>query len=292
MLDGLRREFPEVATYARRVPSPRVARAPTLWSVLAGFGAGFFVSGVVLILLSLLFRSTTRETPLPAPFELARAASTGAALAVAWIAGGRAAIAGYAGIEILERLLGIPNQLRFCATLASDPNIAAGGVCSLGNYVIAFWPQVLGVALAFAIARWLRAASGDRNPTLEAAGAFALRQGLGGSIVGATFGSASPDSPGALLLVVFVPIAAGIALGYVILRRASRRWRTLGIVALMLAAEFVVLALPTLTSQLALTRGVSLLGPVQLLSYVASFFAIGAAALVLYMAATRRATAA
>jgi len=114
MIDGLRREFPEAFAVARRVPSPRFARASPLWAVLAAFGAGFFVSAVVTIIFSLLFRSTTQEVPIPAPFELARLASTAAALAVAWIVGGRSAVAGYLVIVVLERLLGLPGQFRFC----------------------------------------------------------------------------------------------------------------------------------------------------------------------------------
>ena len=50
MHDGLRREFPEVGAYVRRIPNPRFARASPLWAVLAAFGAGFFVSAVVTVL--------------------------------------------------------------------------------------------------------------------------------------------------------------------------------------------------------------------------------------------------
>ena len=94
MLDGLRREFPEVITLARAIPHPRIARASPFWSVPAAFGAGFFASAVVTILVSLLIRLTNRETPLPTPFELAGLAGTAAALAVAWVGGGRTAVAG------------------------------------------------------------------------------------------------------------------------------------------------------------------------------------------------------
>ena len=81
---------------------------------MAAFGAGFFASGIVTILVSLLFRLTTRETPLPSPFELGGLAGTAAALAVAWVGGGRSTVAGYFGVLVLERLLGLPGQLRFC----------------------------------------------------------------------------------------------------------------------------------------------------------------------------------
>jgi hypothetical protein len=288
MIDGLRREFPEAFAAARRVPSPPFARASSLWAVLAAFGAGFFVSAVVTIIFSLLFRSTTRDTPFPAPFELARLAGTAASLAVAWIAGGRSAVAGYVGIVVLERLLGLPSQLRFCG-IGSDPNLAAA-FCSVGRYVIALWPQVLGAALAFALVRWLRAGEGDRNPTLEAAGAFVIVQGVGGSFLNATLGPATAGSAEWPLLLLFVAIAAGIAMAYTVMRRATRRWRTLGIVAFVLAAEFVIVSLATFVSQV-LARGTNFIGPFDLLAYFSPVFAIAAAVLVLYVSAARKVSA-
>jgi hypothetical protein len=288
MIDGLRREFPEAVAVARRVPNPRFARATPLWAVLAAFGAGFFVSAVVTIIFSLLFRSTTRDTPFPAPFELARLAGTAASLAVAWIAGGRSAVAGYVGIVVLERLLGLPSQLRFCG-IGADPNLAAA-FCSVGSYAIALWPQLLGAALAFGLVRWLRAGPGDRNPTLEAAGAFAVVQGVGGSVLNAVLGPATVEETSWPLMILLVGIAAGIAMGYSILRRATRQWRALGIVAFVLVAWFAILSLPTFVSQVLETRGTNLIGPFDLLAYFSTFFAIAAAALVLYISAARRVT--
>jgi hypothetical protein len=286
MIDGLRREFPEALALARRVPNPRFARSSAIWAVLAAFGAGFFVSAVVTIIFSLLFRSTTRETPFPAPFELARLAGTAASLAVAWIAGGRRAVTGYVGIVVLERLLGLPSQLRFCG-VGADPNLAAA-FCSVGSYAIALWPQLLGAALAFALVRWLRAGPGDRNPTLEAAGAFAVVQGVGGSMLNAVLGPATVGETSWPLMILLVAIAAGVAMGYTILRRATRQWRALGIVAFVLAAGFAILSLPTFVSQILVTRGTNLIGPFDLLAYFSTFFAIAGAALVLYMNDARK----
>ena len=50
MLDGLRKDFPQLFDLARRVPNPRVSRAPLPWSVLAVCGAGFFVSTVLTVI--------------------------------------------------------------------------------------------------------------------------------------------------------------------------------------------------------------------------------------------------
>lgn len=290
MLDGLRREFPEVLTLARRVPHPRVARAPILWSVMAAFGAGFFVSALVTILFSILFRSIPSGAPLPAPFEIARLIATAAALAVAWIAGGRGAVAAYVGILIVESLLGLPSRQRFCGVIGVDPAFA-GDYCSAVRYLIGFWPQTLGAALAFALVRWLRGLPGDRNPTLEAAGVFTLVQIVAGSLLSAGLGPVGIGSPEGPLIGLAVAIGAGVAMGYAILRRALRRWRTLGIIALVVGAEYVLLSLPTFVSQVLQVPGTNLIGPFDLLALFSPVFAIGAATIVLYSAAARRGSA-
>jgi len=225
MLDGLRREFPEVITFARALPHPRVARASPFWSMMAAFGAGFFASGIVTILVSLLFRLTTRETPLPAPFELAGLAGTAAALAVAWVGGGRTTVAGYLGVLALERLLGLPGQLRFCGEFGGFA-VLGGQLCSVGGYLIALWPQLLGVAVAIALARWLRTGPGDRNPTLEAAGIYALVQTLGGTFLNLILGPATVGSPVWPISFLLLAIAGGAAVGYTVVRRATRKPRT------------------------------------------------------------------
>ena len=286
MIDGLRREFPQAFAAASRIPNPRFARASPMWAVAAAFGAGFFASAVVTIVFSLLFRSTTRDTPLPAPSEIARLAGTAASLAVGWIVGGRSAVAGYLVIVVLERLLGLPTQLRVCSGVGSG--FAA---CSVSTYAIALWPQVVGAAVAFALVRWLRAGPGNRNPTLEAAGAFAVVQGVGGSMLNAVLGPATVGETTWPLMILLVAILAGIAMGYTILRRATRQWRTLGIVAFVLVAGFAILSLPTFVSQVLETRGTNLIGPFDLLAYFSTFFALAAAALVLYIAAARKVTA-
>jgi hypothetical protein len=214
--------------------------------------------------------------------------STAAALAVAWIAGGRVAVAGYVGVVLLERLLGLPNQVRFCTAFGSGQGFAA---CSVGSYLIALWPQLLGAVLALALVRWLRAGAGDRNPTLEGAGTFVIVQSLGGGLLNLVLGPATPGSAEWPLLLLLLAIAAGVATGYTIVRRSTRPWRTLGIIAFVIAAEFVLVSLPTFLGQIAQIRAANLIGPFDLLAYFSLVFAIGAAALVLYMAAARKVSA-
>ena len=291
MLDGLRREFPDVITVARALPHPRVARASLFWSVMAAFGAGFFASGILTILFSLLFRLTTRETPLPTPFELAGLAGTAAALAVAWVGGGRTAVAGYLGVLVVARLLSLLGQIRVCGEFGGSAALG-GEFCSVGGYLTALWPQLLGVAVAIALVRWLRTGPGDRNPTLEAAGIFALVQSLGGTFLNLMLGSATVGSPVWPLFLLLLAIAGGVATGYTVLRRATRTWRTLGIVALVVAAEFALVSVPLFVSQILQARGTDLIGPFDLLAYFSQVFAVGAAAIVLYLAAARRVDAA
>ena len=286
MLDGLRREFPEVITLARAIPHPRIARASPFWSVPAAFGAGFFASAVVTILVSLLIRLTNRETPLPTPFELAGLAGTAAALAVAWVGGGRTAVAGYVGVLVLERLLGLTGQLRFCGELGGFAALG-GQLCSVGGYVIALWPQLFGVAVAIALVRWLRTGPGDRNPTLEAAGVFTLIETFGGGVLNLILGPATVGSPMWPVSVLALAIAAGVAVGYTVVRRATRTWRTLAIVVLVIAAEFALVSLPLFVSQVAQARGTNFIGPLEVVAYFSPVFAIGAAAIVLYIAAAR-----
>src|SRR5256885_2862331 len=164
MIDGLRREFPQAFELARRIPNPRFARSSPLWAVLAAFGAGLFVSALVTVVLSLLFPSTTREMPIPTPFEFGRIAGTAASLALAWIAGGRNAVIGYVGIVVLERALGLPSQLRFCGMYGPDPNSVAAGACTVGGYGIPLLPPVLGGGVRFSPVRWGQAGERDTHP--------------------------------------------------------------------------------------------------------------------------------
>ena len=289
MLDGLRSEFPEAGAAVRRIPHPRVAHASLFWSVMAAFGAGLLVSSIATIVFSLLLQSVSRDAPIPAPFELARLAATAAALAVAWVAGGRNALTAYLVLVVVEDLLSLPGRLRFCA-VEGDARFA--DVCSPARFVIALWPQMLGVALAFALVRWIRTAEGDRNPTLEAAGVFAFVQIVAVSLGNLATGPVSSGTPVAPLTILAIAIAAGVAMGYTVLNRATRTWRTFGIVALIIAAEFVLVSLPLFVSQVREARGANLIGPVELAAYFSQVFALGAAAIVLYIAAARKVTAA
>lgn len=285
MIDGLRRDFPQVFAVARRIPSPRFARASPIWGVVAAFGAGFFVSAALVV----LFTLTSRLVGAPTQWVggVTTVGATATALTVAFTVGGRGALVVYACIVVIERLLGLPGLARFCLAIASE---FSG--CSSISYVLALWPEALAVALAYWLihVRWMTTTEGDGNPLLEAAGALALTQSAAAAILGALLLSTSATQAGLLLLVSAV--AGGIACGLVVLRRIpeSQHWRSLGIIALAVLAVWLLVGVPALADQVGI-GGVIAVGGLNLIGFVSPLVEIGTAALVLYMRAARKVTA-
>src|SRR3989442_15902388 len=103
-LNGLHEEFPRVTALARRIPNPKVSRAPLLWAILAAFGAALFVGAVVTVLFSLLYRllSVPSDAWLPRPFQLSAIPTIATALPVAWVSRRRHAVAAWAAIRRVE----------------------------------------------------------------------------------------------------------------------------------------------------------------------------------------------
>ena len=244
MIDGLRREFPQVVALARRVPNPRFARASPLWAVLAAYGAALFVSAVLFVVFNLIARLFGASTVWVG--GVATVGGTATALSVAYTVGGRGALIVYAGIVVVERLLALPGLVRFCGVVVGEAPI-----CSPVSYVLGLWPEVVGVALAYWLVRWLRTRDGNGNPLLEAAGALALTQGVAISILGALILSAGELEASLLLLVS--AIAGGIACGLVLLRRVaeSRQWPSLGIIALVVIGVWLLVGFPAFVGQVA-----------------------------------------
>jgi hypothetical protein len=285
MIDGLRREFPQAFEVARRVPNPRFATASPLWAVLAAFGAGFFVAAALYVVLNMAARLL--GAPLVWVGGVATVGATATALSVAYTVGGRGAVIVYAGIVIIERLLGLPGLLRFCLAIVADAPI-----CSPFSYILSLWPEAVGVALAYWLVRvrWIRTAEADRNPLLEAAGALAVTQGVAAAIVSALLLSAGAFEAGMLLLVSAA--AGGVACALVLLGRVpeSRQWRSLGIIALVVVGVFLLVGLPTFMGQVGIGGAIAI-GGLNLIGFLSPLVEIGAAALVLYIAAARRVTA-
>jgi len=285
MIDGLRREFPQAFELARRVPNPRFAAASPLWAVLAGFGTGFFVAAALFVVLNMAARLL--GAPLVWVGGVATIGATATASSVAYAVGGRGAVIVYAGILIIERLLGLPGLMRFCLAIVGDAPI-----CSPFSYILSLWPEAVGIALAYWLVRvrWIRTADGDRNPLVEAAGALAVTQGVAAAILSALLLSAGAFEAGMLLLVSAA--AGGVACGLVLLGRVaeSRQWRSLGIIALVVVGVFLLVGLPTFLGQVGI-GGVIAIGGLNLIGFLSPLVEIGAAGLVLYIAAARKLTA-
>ena len=287
MSDLIGREFGEVAALVRRIPNPPIARVPLFWSVLAGFGAGYFVWAAILVVFALLFAAfgVPSGAPLPRPFELAAVTRTGVALAVAWTAGGRDAVTLYATVRVLELVLGLPAQFRFCGAIVGP----APAACSFLSYLLSLWPLVLGVGLAYWVASRLHTSGGSANPVMEAAGALSATQTLAGTIVAVLFVGSASIAAG--ILAVAGVVAGGLACGVVLLRRVApgRQWLTLALVALAAIGPWAVTSLPPFVQQIGVGRGIAISG-LSAVAFVAPFLEIGAAAVVLYVDAARRMT--
>ena len=284
MIEGLRRDFPQAFALARRVPNPRFAHASPMWGVLAAFGAGFFVLAALSVVLNIAARFV--GAPVQWVGGVATAGATATALSVAFTVGGRGALIVYAGIVVIERLLALPGLMRFCLAIVSE-----SPVCSPFSYILGLWPEALGAALAYWLVRWMRTTDGIGNPLLEAAGALALTQGVAAAILGALLLSASALQAGFLLLVS--ALAGGVACGLVLLGRVpeSRQWRSLAIIALVVVGVWLLVGLPALVGQVGI-GGTIATGGLNLIGFVSPLVEVGAAALVLYMSAARKVTAA
>jgi hypothetical protein len=285
MIDGLRRDFPQAFALARRVPNPRFAQASPPWAVLAAFGAGFFVSAALVVILSMTAR--VFGAPVDWVGGVATVGAIATALSVAHTVGGRGAVIVYAGIVVIERLLALPGLMRFCLAIVSD-----APMCSPFSYVLSLWPEALGVAVAYWLwlVRWMRTTDEDGNPLLEAAGALALTQGFAVAILSAVLVSAGAFEAGLLLLVSAA--AGGVACGLALLRRVaeSRQWRSLGIIALVVIGVWLLVGLPTLAGQVGIGGAIAI-GGLNLIGFVSPLVEVGAGAIVLYISAARKVTA-
>jgi hypothetical protein len=284
MLEGLQRQFPQAFAFAERIPNPRVTRAPLLWSVLAAFGAGFFVwvaTAVPLTLFARLFGLPTEWVG-----GVATVGATATALSVAYTSSGRDAVLICAGVFVLEHLLSLMGTMRFCLAIVSDAPF-----CSPFSYILGFWPRAFGIALAYRLVHWWRVAEGNANPLFEVAGALALAQSLVSAVLGALLVASSPFLAGLLLLLA--AIAGGAACGMTILRRVAepRQWATLGIIALVVIGTWLVIGVPAFLGQVGV-GGTIAIGGLNLVSFASPLVEVGVAAVVLYMAAARKLSAA
>jgi len=289
--DMFRDEFRDVIGVAGRLPRGSVAIAPSSipWAILAGLGAGFFVSAPVRVGASLLFSAPRRtEFQPPTSLELATIAATACALAVAWRAGGWLAAEGYLGFVALERLLTIPRLLRSCA----DPRLAGIGSpfadrCTLSGEMITLWPVALGCVLAFVIVRAFSRSGGATNGALEAAGALVLAQALWtplGDLVlfQQPFTATPADVARVTAFGISQALIGGIVAGLVLARRGRWLWSGYAAIAAVVLLEYVWFSLRSLLYSLSQGIGADQLGGiVGLLAYTSPLVMLATAAVAL-----------
>ena len=266
-VDLIRAELPGLFAFLDRAPWPAIAPAALPFAVLAAFGAGLFVDAAL-------------RVPLGLVFQLVTLLATAAAAAVAWRSGGGDAARVYVAILAIERVLGLPALLRFCALVQQEFS------CGPLAYVLGLWPLLLGLALSVPVRRRLRIVAGDRNPLLEAGGAFVLANDAVVRSYGALAGQATGSEGG--LAALLGAVAGGIACGIVIARRAPRHWRTLGLVALAVLGQWVVTSLFPFFAAAADTRTLTFRDPAIVFALAAPAFGVAAAVVILYMAAARQ----
>jgi hypothetical protein len=261
----------------------RIARVPLGYALLVAFGAALFADAAGRIPLALLLRLFGAGTGGPAPFlfELVTAAVIAVAVSVAWLAGGRVAAGAYLAFIALERIVALYGSARFCERIRPEPF-----ECSLVGQLVGLWPYLLGVAAAVALVRRLRPSAGGRNPTLEAAGAFALAQ-VAILLAYALLSSGGSGTEGGIISLL-AAVAGGVACGVVLDRRATRPWRSLGVVALAVLATWALLDLSSLMEQIGAARSLTFRDPQIVFAQAGPPLAMAVAAFVLYISATRK----
>jgi hypothetical protein len=285
-VNELRARYPQASAVVARTPGPRiVARSSFMWSVLAAAGAATVASAGVTMFFAVVLRGFGAY---PSPFAdgLAIAVGLATGLGAAFVSGGADALAAYAGIVALVRIIATGATLRFCAPIVSS----APETCSFFGYAAGLWPYVLGAGLGYICIRWFRPREGDANPFLEVLGALSLVETVFISIDSFLFPSATSLESGLLGLVILV--TAGIVCGLTVLRRVpeSRQWLVLGIVSLVVTGPWLLTELPAFLAQIGF-YGHLAVGPLPLMLFLRPFLEIFAAVVVLYVAVARKVSA-
>jgi len=285
-VNELRARYPRALAVLARAPNPRiVARSSLLWSVVAAAGAATLASAGVTMFFALVLRGFGAY---PSSFADGLAVAIGLAtgLGAAFVSGGVDALAVYAGIVALVRIIATAATLRFCAPIVTPSPDA----CSFFGYALGLWPYVLGAGLGYICVRWFRPRDGDANPVLEVLGALALTELVFINLDSFLFPAASSLESGLVGLVILV--AAGILCGVVLLRRVpeSRQWMVLGIIGLAVTGPWLLTELPAFFGQVGI-YGRIVVGPLSLMIFLRPFVEILAAVVVLYVAVARKVSA-
>ena len=220
--DGLRREFPDAATWLSRSPRVRLSATPTAWTVLAAVGASLVATALAGTAVSLLIAALDpREWPFPPAVGATRLAGVALGAGIAARFGGRRALAWYGlsllAIEIFRYTATAPARAVFCER--------AGEPCPVpdaGETLVTYWPLAAGVVMAPLTSRLFARGEGRANPSLEAAGAF----GIGGALLHLAVipvpMSSGPD--GQLVVWSLASLVAAMGAGHLLVRRGGLPW--------------------------------------------------------------------
>jgi hypothetical protein len=294
--DLFRNEFADVLAFADRAGArlrrPAVARTTIAWALLAGAGAAFFVThaAIAISALATLGGEATRALTLSGG-TITPVLATALALAVAWRAGGAIAAEGYIAWLALERLLLLPNLLRFCERSEAFRGTPVADQCTLEGQLTHVVPIAVGALLAIGVAFLLARSTASSNGVLEAAGALAVATSLWSRAIQLA-AQPSFEAPGAdpatlsAAVGVSQALVAGVAGGIVLARRARWAWRGLVLVAAAVALPFVSFSLPNTLAMYQAGFG-DQLGTAGIIAAASPLILVAACALAIAM--TRRA---
>jgi hypothetical protein len=230
----LRAEFPEAFALASRIKRPVIAEEPPLWAWLAGAGAQWITSSLLIAVLSLLTLGFGLRYPFP-PLDVIAALALLVGVAVAWRACGPLAAALYLAVAIsfavISYALATPERETFCER--------AGRGCPTLLDALASWLAFAVAAVAgIILSRGLTVHRGGANALLSAAGIANLVPEIARLVLSAIrpTGSAARDAMTVFGLIVVV---TGALAGATAAARSKR-----ALAALLLGAIYVVTWVP------------------------------------------------
>ena len=245
---GLRREFPGafewIGGMRRRVPPLQLARAGTVWAVLAGLGANqlFMVTFGGLLGIMLSFIALPRDWQSLFAARGNAIAFIGGALgaAVALRSGGWRALLGFAGtvaaFELVNAMVAAPGQALFCERSGGAPLDLCARRTGLEE-ILARWPLIAGLAAGPLVARRLRQGRGGSNASLEAVGlVFAGSQAVRLAAMPFLPPLGEGVTAGYVMVTTTLSLAVALLAGHLIVRRGGRPWPTAVLLALLVFA--------------------------------------------------------
>ncbi len=264
MRDGLAREFPEAGraiawTRARIGPWTE----PVVWAAVSGIGAGFIVSDITQVLVSLASQAlqSVQSPPPFSLFPLVTIAGSAAAAAVSLGAGGLAALALGLAYTAFAIALRIPSLMTFCERSGLNyGNLLGPDQCTALGFLTSLWPQLLGIGLGIALARAITTRGSGTNSLLRVAGSLAIALTIFSQVWAATLAQTTDTLTNSLTIAAGMA-AAGVAAG-VVAAQLPRGVRSAAIVSGIWLVPWLTLQLPLGLQSLAPSIPSEFVGPI------------------------------